>query len=156
MNNNNHHCCHILPKGEEEEELIIGALSNEEKETLLITHHWLSVYCNDTKEESQLGSIMPAPRCTAHEAWLTLKMVLLLWGFADRAPAPFVRTQVPTPLDFSTRVYSLIQRLERPPPPAFAHQEAASEPEPHEEKAGVVPPPFPIAFNAYRCNLHVT
>jgi hypothetical protein len=151
----NHNYCSILPKEGEKEELILFAtLSTEEKETLLTAHRWLTVYCNATKEESQLGNVIPAPRGTAHEAWLTLKMVLLLWGFTDRAPAPFVRTQVPTPLDFPARVYSLIQRLERPLPlPASAHQEPASEPE-----TGVVgaPPPFPIAFNAYRCDLHAT
>lgn len=85
-------------------------LSTDETQTLLTAQRWLSVYCNAIKEPST--AVIPEPTGTTHEAWLTLKMVLLLWGFADTAPGPLVRAQVPTPWDFTARINALLRRLE--------------------------------------------
>ena len=83
-------------------------LSNDEKEVVELAHRWLAEYCARIKAPS---ARILAPRGTAYEAWTTLTLVYMLWGFPMH-PAPQVNEAVPTPPDFIARIAALVQRLE--------------------------------------------
>ena len=84
-------------------------LSDDEKDLLSTAHRWLQVYCKEIKEPQ---AVIPEPRGTTHEAWSTLTMVSILWGYADMFPGLRAKEQVPTQADFMPRIAALVRRLE--------------------------------------------